>query len=286
MGSLKLGRPFGIGVFVHWTFLLLLAFVFYEFSVLGGPELGIYAVIFALGVFACVTLHEFGHALTARHFGIRTRDITLYPIGGVARLERMSDSPWEEFWIAVAGPAVNVVIASVLGLVLALLGSESLSREALMQPLTGNLVVDLLRANIVLVLFNMLPAFPMDGGRVLRALLVAPFGRLAATRTAAALGGVFAVLFGIVGILNRNPMLVLIGVFAYFAGLQELAAVRYQERLRSTEPLDVLPADDAEVLDTTPEPLGPHFTGSVIDDRSGMCVIWRNGRAVHAYRID
>jgi Zn-dependent protease len=207
--SLKLGRAFGIGVFVHWTFLVLLAFVFYQCCVVWGRELGVHAVIFILGVFACVTFHEFGHALMARHFGIRTRDITLYPIGGIAHLERMSDSPWQEFWIAVAGPAVNVVIASSLGLGLALLDSEALSREALMQPWTGNLVADLVRANTVLAVLSILPVFPLDGGRALRALLVRPLGRLAATWTAAALGVAFAVLFGIVlmfgidGLINR-----------------------------------------------------------------------------------
>src|SRR5207237_3760644 len=114
MGSWKLGRAFGINIYVHWSFLLLVAFALYRNWSIGGQRLAIFGLIVLFAAFACVVLHELGHALMARHFGIPTRDITLYPIGGVARLERMSERPWEEFCIAVAGPAVNVVIAAVL----------------------------------------------------------------------------------------------------------------------------------------------------------------------------
>src|SRR5262249_18316034 len=182
------------------------------------------------------------------------------------------------------GPAVNMAIAVVLTLALGLSSSEPNNPRILLQPMTGNLPLDLLRANIVLVLFNMLPAFPMDGGRVLRALLVKPLGRLTATEVAAALGGLFALLFGLGGLLTFNPMLILIGLFAYLAGRQELAAVRYQEEIRHAEPLDVVPTD-TEILDAIPATLGEHFTGSVFDHQTGMCVIWRHGRPVHAYRV-
>src|SRR6266404_388564 len=153
-GFWKLGNAFGIGIFVHWTFFLLPALVLFSNLGLGGPGLALYALILVLAVFGCVVLHELGHALAARHFGIATRDITLYPIGGVARLERMSERPWEEFWIAVAGPAVNVVIA--LGVWIALQLSGFLQGPAPSYAFGhGHLAVDLFQVNVVLVLFNM-----------------------------------------------------------------------------------------------------------------------------------
>src|SRR6516164_7913801 len=126
-GRWRLGTAFGIGIYVHWTFLLLLAWVGFESTKQAPPEMAIFMLGLTLAVFGCVVLHELGHALMARHFGIATRDITLYPIGGVARLERMSERPWEEFWIAVAGPAVNVVIAGILFVLLTLTFSLSVA---------------------------------------------------------------------------------------------------------------------------------------------------------------
>ena len=198
MRSWKIGRAFGIGIYVHWTFLLLLGFVAYQGW---GDDEGsgpLHAAVMLVLLFTCVVLHELGHAQMARRFGVGTRDITLYPIGGVARLERMPEKPWEELCIAVAGPAVNVVIAAILliPLVLTVGGPAGVTAE-LFQFARGSYLIDLLQANIFLVLFNMLPAFPMDGGRVLRALLVIPFGRLKATRIAATIGVIFAFLFAL-----------------------------------------------------------------------------------------
>lgn len=158
----KLGRFAGIDVYVHATFLLLIAWVGYSHwtehqnwgEVLNG-------VLFLLALFACVVLHEYGHALTARKYGIRTRDITLYPIGGVARLERMPDKPIEELWVALMGPAVNVVIAAILFAVLYL--TNSLVPITDLTIASGSFLERLLVVNLILVLFNLLPAFPMDG---------------------------------------------------------------------------------------------------------------------------
>ena len=200
--SWKISTLFGIGIYVHATFLLLPLLLFFINLQTSGLAWALYAVMMIPAVFACVVLHELGHALTARHYGIGTRDITLYPIGGVARLESLPQRPLEEFWIAVAGPAVNVAIATVLAGLLFLIVGFDLS--ILTDSLAGLALLHLIFVNVVLVVFNMLPAFPMDGGRVLRALLATRLGQLQATTIAAQIGVAMAVLFGVVGLFARS----------------------------------------------------------------------------------
>jgi Zn-dependent protease len=224
--SFKLGRMFGIDVRVHVTFFLLLAYVGlrqgFEEKSLGAALDG---MLFLGLLFGCVVLHEFGHSLMARRYGIATRDITLLPIGGVARLERMPDKPWQELWVALAGPAVNVLIAIGLGLGLWVSGgSFSLEDES------GGLAGELLMVNLFLLGFNLLPAFPMDGGRVLRALLAMRLPYARATRIAAIVGQGMAVLFGLAGVF-MNPMLILIAVFVWAGAAREAAATRMKSAL-------------------------------------------------------
>jgi Zn-dependent protease len=290
--SWKLGTAFGIGLYVHWSFLLAPALVLMN-NWDRGLEAAALAVGVILAVFGCVLLHELGHALMARRFGIDTRDITLYPIGGVARLERMSDSPGEELAIAVAGPAVNVVIAAGLYAGMALAGiAPSL---ALMQYGSfGDLfLINLFAANIALVVFNMIPAFPMDGGRVLRSLLALGMPRLRATELAVKVGMVFSVLFIFGGLfLLGSPMLSLVGLFVFLAGQQELAMVRYQAYARyrqqghsggeRQEPVTVLPVDH---LEPSAYPAQPDFSGFTWDRRAGVWIEWRNGRPVGACSV-
>jgi stage IV sporulation protein FB len=176
-----------------------------------------------------VLLHEFGHAMAARYYGIRTPDITLFPFGGVARIERMPEKPWEEMVIALAGPLVNVVIAGVLWMIL--LGFQAPTEETVMK-IAGSLPGQLLAINVLLVLFNMLPAFPMDGGRVLRALLAMRMDHGRATQIAARIGQFLALGLGFIGLfgdafgLPQNPMLLLVAFFVFMAAANEAGAAQ------------------------------------------------------------
>ena len=227
--SFRIGKLFGIDVYLHFTFLLLLGFIglshWLQTRELAAALAG---VAFFAALFACVLLHEFGHALTARKFGIKTRDITLLPIGGLARLERMPEKPMQEFWVAVAGPAVNVVIAGAIYAYLfatsALVPVEQLSVTG------GSFLARLAAINVILVLFNMVPAFPMDGGRVLRALLATRMDYSRATNIAARLGQFIAFVFGFVGLFS-NPFLVFIALFVWIGAAQEAGMVQMKSAL-------------------------------------------------------
>jgi Zn-dependent protease/CBS domain-containing protein len=219
--AVKIGSVAQIGIFLHWTFLLLLAGIFAFYLIRGDSvSAALVGVTLVLAVFACVVLHELGHALTARHFDVPTRDITLYPIGGVARLQRIPEEPMKEFWIAIAGPAVNVVIAAVLFGILLVTGGSFMPRSLLLNP-GENFVATLMWLNVVLVGFNLLPAFPMDGGRVLRALLAMRIDYARATEIAANIGQGMAILFGLLGLIGFNPILLFIALFVYIGAQQE-----------------------------------------------------------------
>ena len=225
----KIGSYSGIGVYVHATFLLIILFVVLSHWSQGNSlEETAVGVIFTLAIFLCVVLHEFGHALTAKRYGIKTRDITLLPIGGVARLERMPDKPIEEFWVAVAGPAVNVVIT--LALLLWLILTDSLVDPATLGIASGSFWERLMIVNIFLVGFNMIPAFPMDGGRVLRALLATRMEYTRATSIAASLGQGIALLFGFLGFF-LNPFLIFIALFVWIGAQQEASMTQMKASL-------------------------------------------------------
>lgn len=222
--SWRIGRLAGIEVHVHATFLLLVALYAVAGWMRHGSIVdGMQIAGFLLALFACVVVHELGHALTARGFGIATRDITLLPIGGIARLERMPDKPRQEFWIALAGPIVSFAVSA------ALFGIATLGGAAVQFGLPGlnqiGFTQQLAAANLYLAVFNLVPAFPMDGGRILRALLAEKIGQVRATVAATRVGQGAAVLFGIAG-LFFSPMLVPIAMFIWFAAAQEAAAVQ------------------------------------------------------------
>jgi Zn-dependent protease len=288
--SWRIGTAFGIGVYIHASFWLLPLFIVVQSWARDGLEMvGTWLVLLAAAM-GCVVLHELGHALMARYFGIRTRDITLYPIGGVARLERLSEKPVEELLIALAGPAVNVLIAAIL-LPLVVLTSPSLGLLGEGGPALGFFLFNLLVVNVGLVLFNLIPAFPMDGGRVLRAILAMPFGRLRATEIAVKVGIAIAVLFVAGFFLLRNavpffgnPMLVVIVGLMVLMGQQELAMVRHQEAARRAHEAEAEVVSAQPILyDVTGAPIRPGFTGFIWDDRRGAWVQWRDGRPVAIY---
>ncbi|EEE36962.1 srebp protease/cbs domain protein [Rhodobacteraceae bacterium KLH11] len=216
--SFSFGRVLGSELKVHVTFFLLLAWVGFAAYSGGGWPAAVENILFVLALFACVVAHEFGHALMARRYGIRTPDITLLPIGGLARLERMPENPMQEVWVALAGPAVNVVIWALLVVLGAGIQLGSLSQ---LDSAGTDLLSRLAYVNLLLAAFNMIPAFPMDGGRVFRALLCLKMERVKATRIATLAGQIVAFGLGFMGLTSGNPILVLIAVFVFISASSE-----------------------------------------------------------------
>ena len=230
--SFQIGRIAGIKILIHWTFLLLLGFIVFSEMRKGSDTTAIVANIgFVLALFLCVMLHELGHSLAAKRYGIATKHITLLPIGGVASLERIPEDPKQELWVALAGPLVNVVIALLLLPFVGFTGSFFAQSTGNLASTQGFLY-SLFRVNVILVLFNAIPAFPMDGGRVLRALLAMQLGRIRATNIASALGRIIAVGFVFFGLFT-NPFLVLIGIFVYFGAQSENVVVQQIDLLKN-----------------------------------------------------
>jgi Zn-dependent protease/predicted transcriptional regulator len=225
----KLARIAGIDIYMHATFLLLIGWVALSYwTEQGNIQAVLSGILFILLLFGFVVMHEYGHALTARKYGIKTRDITLYPIGGVARLERMPEKPIEELWVALAGPAVNVVVAAALFAYL--LVTRSFEPLTSLTISTGSLVERLMVVNLWLVGFNLIPAFPMDGGRVLRALLGLRLEYVRATQIAATVGQGIALIFGFIGLFS-NPFLVFIALFVWMGASQEASMVQMKYSL-------------------------------------------------------
>lgn len=222
--SYRIGRMFGSEVRIHVTFVLLLLWIGLSAYAAEGFGAAILNVLFVLALFMCVVLHEFGHALMARRYGIKTPDITLLPIGGLARLERMPDDPKQEILVALAGPAVNVVIWAIL---VVIVGAQAgLVQLESLENAGSDFLAQIAAVNLLLVLFNMIPAFPMDGGRVFRAVLTIWLGRERATSAAATIGQAIAVLFALLGILSGNLILLLIALFIFAAATAENADVQ------------------------------------------------------------
>ncbi len=263
-GSFKIAKLFGIPVFVHWSFWLLFLVVVYVGKTL--PSIAFLSA-YVLGLFGCVVLHEFGHALSARFYGVSTRDITILPIGGVARLDKMPEKPFQEFVVAIAGPAVNVAIVLILSVLMYFsysfqFGVEEFAAHESSDDTSMKLLYALLYSNVGLVVFNMIPAFPMDGGRVLRALLSLRLGRSKATYIASIFGQVISIGFIIYAVLpvfrylfssfsktnvslsfidwDVQPVLALISVFIFTTARNEYKSVRMEEILSRHTVINIL----------------------------------------------
>ena len=252
-GSLRLGRIAGIRLEVHWSFLLIILWAIYVGWNQGGTVQSImWTIAFVMAIFVCIILHELGHSLTARKFDIKTKKITLLPIGGVASLERMPEDPKQELLVAVMGPVVNIVIAGILYFfVRAQLSifQQPEEVEAYFQAINAqNFLLYLFTTNIVLVLFNIIPAFPMDGGRVLRALLSFGMDRVRATQIAAELGQFIAIMFFFLGLVY-NPFLIFIAIFVYFGASGEYKMIRHMSLLKGHKVREAM-MTDFTTLDT------------------------------------
>lgn len=235
-GTLQLAKIAGIPIRLHWSFVLIFLWVGYNGWQDRISMLQIlYLELYVITLFFCVLLHEYGHALVARKFGHKTRDILLTPIGGIARLESISEKPSQEFWIAIAGPMVNIVIALILGAAMLLSGpSEFFERAAAFPESDASLksfIPLTMVSNVILAVFNFIPAFPMDGGRILRALLSMKWSRLRSTWIAARIGQVFALVFLIFAASQGHWMLILVSIFIFFTAASELKQVQWESVL-------------------------------------------------------
>jgi Zn-dependent protease len=261
-GSIKLFTWYGIPVHLHWSFGLIFVYVFWLGYKEGSTGVEIaWQMGLVAALFGCVLLHEYGHALTARRYGVGTRDIILTPIGGVARLERMPEKPIQEFVVAIAGPMVNVVIAALLSLacyvffrddLMALFSGEAV--QAIVDEESGNIIdqepifsslfvkslFNLAFLNLGLAIFNLIPAFPMDGGRILRALLSMRIGRARATRVAAGVGQFLALGLAGWGIWSGDFMLAVLGLFVIYAARTENSMVQLETLLTRYKASDLV----------------------------------------------
>lgn len=237
--SLPLGKVAGIRISVHWTFAILLLWIVFSSIRAGlGIEATLWSLLFILAIFGCVVLHELGHALAAKRYHINTRDITLLPIGGIASLESMPEKPGEELVVALAGPVVNILIVLAFIPIVHFTGMiPDMSQLASIS--SANFLYAFVSVNMMLAVFNMIPAFPMDGGRVLRALLSYRFERHIATRIAATIGQLLAIGFVFIGFLY-NPFLIFIGFFIFLGAQAEAEYTQVRSTLKGFTVNDVL----------------------------------------------
>ena len=283
-GSLKLGTIGGIGIFVHWTFSLLIAFIIYVNYRTGYNAIQIvWSVLFILCVFATVFLHELGHSFAAKLFNIETKDITLLPIGGVSRLETLPEKPKEELIVTFAGPLVNIVLAFITGLFISFPAtSEALAQELSVGVNANNFFLNFFIVNIILAVFNLIPAFPMDGGRILRAILSFKFERHVATKIAARIGQFLAMGFILLGFFY-NPFLIFIGIFVIMGAQMESKYADSKYSLQGYKVKDVLmkqylTIDSAEPIKTAVDLL--------LDSQSKIFLITDNNQPVGTLNRD
>lgn len=243
-GSFKLGKIAGIGIFIHWTFSLLILFIiFINYKSGQNTSQIIWSVAFVLSVFITVVLHELGHALAAKNYNIKTKDITLLPIGGLARLERIPEKPLEELVVALAGPLVNITLAFITGIFISIPdNAEQLTAELANGISSNNFFLNFFLVNFWLAIFNLIPAFPMDGGRVLRALLSFKLQRHVATKISARIGQILAIAFILFGFFT-SPFLIFIGIFVIIGAQVEADYTESKFMLKGFKVQDIIMKD-------------------------------------------
>jgi Zn-dependent protease/predicted transcriptional regulator len=283
-GSLKLGKIAGIGIFVHWTFSLLIAFIIYINYRTGYTTLQIaWSIMFILCIFVTVFLHELGHSIAAKQFNIKTKDITLLPIGGVSRLESLPEKPKEELIVTFAGPLVNIVLAFITGLFITFPAtSEALAIELSTGVNASNFFLNFFIVNIVLAVFNLIPAFPMDGGRILRAILSFKFERHVATKIAARIGQFLAMGFILLGFIS-NPFLIFIGLFVIIGAQMESEYSDSKYSLKGYKVRDVI-MKQYQTIDAS-EPIKTAVT-LLLDSQSKIFLITENNEPVGTLNRD
>jgi Zn-dependent protease len=283
-GTFKLGKVAGISLFIHWTFSLLIAFiVFINYRAGYNAVQILWSVVFVLCIFVTVVMHELGHALAAKNYGIQTRDITLLPIGGLARLDRMPEKPVEELIVAFAGPLVNIFLAIITGFFITLPeNAEALAAQLSSGVNASNFFLYFFIVNIVLAVFNLIPAFPMDGGRVLRALLSFQFKRHVATKIAARIGQFIAMGFILIGFYS-NPFLIFIGLFVIVSAQMETQHAASKFILKGFKVRDVL-MKQYHSIDAN-EPIKTAIT-LLLDSQSKIFMITENNEPVGTLNRD
>jgi len=288
--SFTVARIAGTQVRIHITFLLLLAWIGMAYWLHGGPAAALHGVLFIVLVFLCVLLHEFGHATAALRYGIATPKITLLPFGGLASISRMPKNPMHELVIAIAGPLVNVLIATVLLLVN---GGLPEWTQNMQSPDQGSLIGKLIWVNMILVVFNLIPAFPMDGGRVFRALLSFVLPRERATSYAATVGQLLAVVGGLFALSTHQPILFLIAIFIFFAAASEASMTEAEHVLDGMTAADASMGEfhTLSLDDTVHQAVDLMLEGSQMDfpalNDQGQCVgIATRNLIVRALRED
>lgn len=246
--SYQIGRVFGVPIRVHVTLIILLPVLALQIEHAMGFDSFGWGLVAVVAFFACVAMHELGHTLIAMQRGCRTREIILLPIGGLAQLECMPRNPRDELHVAAAGPLVSFALAGASWLLASFLMRLGMVRPAVVASMLGSV-------NFTLAIFNLLPSFPMDGGRIFRAWLTPKIGRLLATRIAAKLGRFLAILFGVYGLYTGNFILILIALFIYQAAGAEYRMVRIQEASRTSQSgpwvsvgEEQWPTDDEEIV--------------------------------------
>ena len=282
-GSFQLGRVFGIDVKVHWTFFLLLAFFAYlGYQGSGGVAGALTTSVIIVALFFCVLLHEFGHSLVAQRLGIVVPDITLLPIGGLARLKTLPEKPWDEVKIAIAGPLVNVVLAPFFFAAAFALGADLLSPVNVLQGTAtpGQILAYLGLMNVALAVFNLLPAFPMDGGRILRGLLATRMGAVGATNVASTVGQFFAIGFFILAFTTGSFLLAFVAIFIFFGAGGEAQFVRQRETMRGLTVSDVMGTKRRTETVTPYHNFGQVFDAVIHGYQEDFPVVDEDGRVV------